>query len=424
VLLDNDTVRCWGHQDEIGSGKPFNIGDDELPTAIGPVNYIGTAAFVPVTPARIFDSRPNQVGPPGPKGYIASGGSVDVDVTDVGGVPADDVYAVVLNITATETGGPGFVTAYPTGEPRPTASNINFSGPAQTAPNLVIVLVGAGGQVTLYTIGGGHLIADVFGYYRQTGSSTDGRLIGVTPARVFDTRPNQVAVPGPKGKLGAGGMIEVTMTGANGVPATGVSAVVLNVTATEAGGPGFVTVWPGDESQPPTSNVNVVFTGATRPNSVIVPVSATGTVKFFSSSGTHLLADITGYYTDDTADDTDDGLFVPLTPARLHDTRQDPGSIVAVKGTTDFAVTGKLGIPSTANAVVLNLTATETGGVGFVTGWPADEPQPPSSNLNYLSVNETIANLAILPLSEPSGRINLFTLNSAHLIADTSGYHL
>ena len=87
-------------------------------------------------------------------------------------------------------------------------------------------------------------------------------------------------------------------------------------------------------------------------------------------------------------------------------------------------MTGELGIPSTANAVVLNLTVTETGGVGFVTGWPADEPQPPSSNLNYLSVNETIANLAILPLSEPSGRINLFTLNSAHLIADTSGYHL
>lgn len=83
-----------------------------------------------------------------------------------------------------------------------------------------------------------------------------------------------------------------------------------------------------------------------------------------------------------------------------------------------------LGIPSTANAVVLNLTATQTGGIGYVRGWPSDDPQPLSSNLNYLVANDTIANLAILPLSLPSGRISLFTLNSSHLIADTSGYHL
>ena len=73
---------------------------------------------------------------------------------------------------------------------------------------------------------------------------------------------------------------------------------------------------------------------------------------------------------------------------------------------------------------MLNLTVTETGGIGFVTGWPSDESQPLSSNVNYLVANDTIANLAILPLSQPSGRISLFTLNSAHLIADTSGYHL
>ena len=427
VLLDNDTVRCWGDADEIGSGQPLDIGDDELPTAIPPVNYIGTAAYEPLTPARILDTRPGETAPAGShKGFVPGGGSIDVAVTDVGGVPADDVYAVVLNVTITQSGGPGFVTAYPKGVAQPNASNINVVGAGETAPNLVIVPVGADGEVTLAIggPGGGHLIADVLGYYEQRSSSTSGRLIGVTPARVFDTRPGEPA-PGPKGKIPAEGTIEVKMTGDNGVPESGVSAVVINLTGTEAAAPGFVTAYPGDVAQRPgTSNVNLVAAGATRANSVIVPVSPTGTVKFYALSSTHLLADITGYYTDDSAEDTDDGLFVPLQPARLLDTRTGGGSPVGVGGMTDFEVTGRLGIPSTANAVVLNLTATETGGIGFVTGWPSDQSRPGTSNVNYLVANTTIANLAILPLTMPSGSISLYTLNSSHLIADTSGYHL
>lgn len=426
ALLDNDTVRCWGDANEIGSGQPLNIGDTELPTAIPPVNYIGTAAFVPVTPARILDTRPSESSPPGaPKGFVNGEKAIDVPVAGVGGVPDDDVYAVVMNVTVTESGGPGFVTAYPKGVSRPTASNINVSGAGQTAPNLVVVPVGADGAVSLFIggPGGGHLIADVFGYYLQTSSATAGRLIGVTPKRVFDTRPAETP-PGPKGKIAADGTITVKMTGANGVPNSGVSAVVVNLTGTEAGAPGFVTAYPADVKRPNTSNVNLVSAGATRANSVIVPVSPSGEVSFYSLSSTHLLADITGYYTDASAEDTDDGLFVPLAPARLLDTRGTQAKPVPASGTIDFAVTGLLGIPPTANAVVLNLTATETGGIGFVTGWPSDESQPGSSNLNYLVANDTIANLAILPLSQPSGRISLFTLNSSHLIADTSGYHL
>lgn len=426
VLLDNDTVRCWGDADEIGSGQAFDIGDDELPTAIPPVNYIGTAAFRPLTPKRILDTRASEPSPTGaPKGFVSGDGSIDVSVTDVGGVPAKDVYAVVLNVTLTESAGPGFVTAYPKGVARPTASNMNVSGAGQTVANLVIVPVGDDGEVTLYIggPGGGHLIADVFGYYEQKSSSTDGRLIGVTPARVFDTRPGESA-PGPKGKIPAGGTITVQMTGANGVPSSGVSSVVVNLTGTEAGGPGFVTAYPSNVPLPTTSNVNLVAPGATRANSVIVPVAPDGAVSFYSLSATHLLADITGYYTDDTAEDTDDGLFVPLAPSRLLDTRTTQKSPIAANGTAGFAVTGKLGIPSTANAVVLNLTVTETGGIGFVTGWPSDVARPTTSNVNYLVANDTVANAAILPLSTPSGRISLFTLNRAHLIADTSGYHL
>ena len=114
---------------------------------------------------------------------------------------------------------------------------------------------------------------------------------------------------------------------------------------------------------------------------MIVPVSPTGTIKLYSKSGAHLLADVSGYFTDATAPDTDDGLFVPLVPARLLDSRDD-GPPIAPGATTGFAVNGRLGIPTTANAVVLNLTAVRSIERGFVTGWPSDESQPGSSNLD------------------------------------------
>ncbi len=423
ALLDNLTVRCWGSGPVVGQGISITVGDDEVPADVPVINYNGTAAYTPLSPSRILDTRASQPSPAGqPKGIVAPGGSIDVQITGQGGVPATGVYAVVLNVTIAGATGPGFVTAHPAGTPRPTASNINVTAVGQNAPNSVIVPVGRDGKVSLYTSGGGNLIADVFGYFRQTGSSTAGRLIGVSPSRIFDTRPSS-ALPGAKGKLAPGATIEVTVTGTNGVPATGVSAVVLNVTAANATAAGFVTVYPGDEPKPATSNLNLSFAGENRPNAVIVPVSATGTIKLFSEAGAHLLADVSGYFTDATAPDTDDGLFVPISPNRLLDTR-GLGAQVPAGGTTSFAVTGQIGIPSTANAVALNLTAVRSIGPGFVTGWPSDENQPLASNLNVSAADVTIANLAVLPLRQPSGRVSLFTQGGAHLLGDTAGYFL
>ena len=422
ALLDNFTVRCWGSGPIVGQGAIIVVGDDEVPADVPVLNFGGTAAYTPLSPSRILDTRPGQPSPVGqPKGKVAPGASIDVQITGEGGVPDTGVYAVVLNVTIAASTSPGFVTAHPAGTSRPNASNINVTGIGQAAPNSVIVPVGKDGKVTLYTSGGGHLIADVFGYFQQTGSATAGRLIGVSPSRIFDTRPNSPA-PGLKGKVAAGATIEVKVTDTNGVPSTGVSAVVLNVTAAAATGPGFVTVYPGDEAQPSTSNLNLSFAGENRPNAVIVPVSDTGTIKLFSESGAHLLADVSGYFTDATAPDTDDGLFVPISPDRLLDTRSGPQ--IPAGGTTSFAVTGQIGIPPTANAVVLNLTAVRSIGPGFVTGWPSDESQPLASNLNVSAPDVTIANLAVLPLRLPSGRVSLFSEGGAHLLGDTAGYFL
>jgi mRNA-degrading endonuclease toxin of MazEF toxin-antitoxin module len=247
--------------------------------------------YTAVSPARVWDSRTG----PGPVGRIAGGVKVDVGVVDIGGVPATGVSAVVLNVTAVNPTAATFVTAWPAQESKPLASNLNIP-PGDTRPNLVIVKVldfGHGtfnnGHVSFYNESGSvDLIADVAGYFSATGAN----LTSVSPARVWDSRFG----PGPTGRIEAGGSRDVVVTGTGGVPLTGVTAVVLNVTAFNPSAGTFVTAWPSGEVKPLASNLNAPA-GDTRANLVIVKVGAEGKVSFANDAGTvDLIADVAGWY--------------------------------------------------------------------------------------------------------------------------------
>jgi hypothetical protein len=101
------------------------------------------AGFTPLSPSRLLDTR---TGVGAPKAPVAAGGTVYLQVTGRGGVPASGVSAVVLNVTVTAPTRAGYLTVYGDGAARPTVSNLNFVA-AQTVPNLVIAPVGAGGKV-------------------------------------------------------------------------------------------------------------------------------------------------------------------------------------------------------------------------------------------------------------------------------------
>ena len=72
------------------------------------------------------------------------------------------------------------------------------------------------------------------------------------------------------------------------------SAVMLNVTVTEASGAGFLTVYPCRAPRPNASNLNYVA-GDTIPNAVIAKLDADGKVCLYTLNTTHLIADINGY---------------------------------------------------------------------------------------------------------------------------------
>ena len=117
-------------------------------------------------PVRLLDTRSDGATVDGlfrAGGKLAGGQEIALQVGGRGGVPGG-AGAVVLNVTVTEPDAAGFLTVYPCGTPRPNASNLNFSV-AQTIPNNVIVKVGAGGTVCLFTQSTTHLIADINGAF-------------------------------------------------------------------------------------------------------------------------------------------------------------------------------------------------------------------------------------------------------------------
>jgi hypothetical protein len=389
-----------------GDERGFPRGDSVCDAGAVELPDAATAVYVPVSPQRVFDTR--QPGPLG--GFVPAGGTISVQFAGVAGVPAD-ATAVAFNLTITQSGGSGFVTAYPSGTPQPLASNLNTVRAGQDVPNFVMVPLGADGKVNFFTYGGGHLLADIAGYFQPASVAAAGRIVAMDPTRVLDTRQ-----PGPlQGKLAPGGT--VTFGFADLDPTA--TAVVLNVTGTEAGGAGYVTAYPGGGALPNTSTLNLTGPGHTAANAAIVPLGADRTVSLFSDSGAHLVVDITGYVTGPGAELTSEGLTVPMDPVRVFDTRSGPA--IPAAGSIEVPTAGTVGIPGDAGAVLLNITATNAAAPGYVTGWPGGTPQPVASLLNLTEVDETRANAAILPVGE-TGSIAYFSETGTHLLADAFGY--
>ena len=240
--------------------------------------------FVSVTPARILDTR-------SAGGAFAPMESRDLQITGQGGVPDSNVSAVVVNVTVTGPTASGYLTVYPSGTSRPTASNLNWN-PGTTIPNLVTVKVGSNGMVSLFNGSNGRVevVADVAGYYLGGTPTKPGMFVAVNPARVLDTRSSR--------PVAAHMSISLSLTGQGGIPASGVSAVVLNTTVTDPTVAGYLTVYPNAATAPTASNLNWSGPRITIPNLVTVQLGSDGSIAFYDgSSGTvNVVADTAGYY--------------------------------------------------------------------------------------------------------------------------------
>ncbi len=187
-----------------------------------------------MSPARILDTR---YGTGAARAKVAEHATVHLQVTGKGGVPVSGVSAVVLNVTVTNPASSGYITAYPDGTSRPTASNLNLVR-GQTVPNLVVVKLGTGGKVSLYNGTGGtvDLIADVAGYYLAPVVSVD---LGVTMAPRPDPSVTDFVVGCPGGAVTA----DITAELGGSVVFDGQPAVTGSASVTVPLAPGQSVHW-------------------------------------------------------------------------------------------------------------------------------------------------------------------------------------
>ncbi len=349
-----------------------------------------TTSYVAVGPERLVDTRINQ-------GFQRVNVlTLRVPAAGVGSIPAA-AQAVSLTVTATNTSTGGFLTIWPAGEAMPLVATVNFDA-GQTVSNGAVVKLGAGGALQVYSSVPADVVVDVSGAFVAATSASSGRFVAADPARLLDTRSGA--------PVKGGATVRVAMP--SGVPADAIGAVVTLSTA-ESNVPGFMTAFSGSGPVPWAASLTVDAPNVMRSATVIVPVNAGG-MSVYLSAGGHVIIDFLGYFTGASAGASADGLFVPMVPQRMLDTRG--GGAVAPGDTLPVMVTGSV--------VTGNLAMTETFGPGYALAYAAGTKRPLVASVTSTRGMQTVSNMLVTRAS--SAGIALYAQNGAQFVFDQTGY--
>ena len=302
--------------------------------------FPATSAFSPITPARLLDSRPLGQTVDG----VAMGGSrVGPDsvreVPIVGRTGLNDVGAVAVNLTVTESDESGYATVFPCGTSVPATANVNFAA-GETVAATVTSALGADGALCVASSVDANVIIDVNGSY-----PTSADFEAVAPERLLDTRAS-----GPRAAQSVTGVRvggDVTSQEARGRVSAAASprtAVVMTFTVDSPKAAGFLTVYPCGSPRPNASSVNFAA-GQTVTNSITTRIDASGEVCVFSSAETQLIADVTGFHRSAAT-------FAPVVPARVMDSRAPEQTVDGLTGVLPDELPPVLEIPVVEEPVV------------------------------------------------------------------------
>jgi hypothetical protein len=404
------------HADVVLRGRQFLIQSNWLNSgggscAMGFNSQTPTGlTFVPVTPCRVADTRLT----PGPFGapFLAANSTRGFTIPSSScNIPAT-AQAYSVNATVVPHGPLGFLTVFPCGQTLPLASTLNaIDGRVKAAA--AIVPAGTNGDLCFFATNDTELVLDINGYFVPNSGPTALAFFPVTPCRLVDTRLAAGSLGGPA-IAGNTARTFPILSGPCNLPATA-QAYSMNFTAVPQGPLGFLTTWPAGQPQPLVSTLNANLGGVTA-NSAVVPAGANGDISVFVSNPSDVVIDINGYFAPPAAG----GLSLyPLTPCRVLDTRNAPGS-PTFNGSLDVSVMlSGCGAPAAAQSYVLNATVVPPAPFGFLTLWPQGTPRPLVSTLNAVDGAIT-SNMAIVPTT--NGLISGFGSQSVHLILDMSGY--
>lgn len=356
---------------------------------------------------------------------LAGGGVLDVQVAGVAGIPSDkSAVAATMDLTAANPTGAGYLIVYPKGVNTPNTSAVNFNQ-GQTVSNLVQIPIGKDGQIEIYNPGAGSVtvIVDAQGYISTQRSGTTGLYDPVIPARVASNISVTPLSP-----------VNVQVTGVGGIPASGVSAVVLNVTAANASAASYLTAYPYADPQPNTSNTQFA-PGVNTSDRAIIPVKSTsyGYMRVVTGATISLYVDVIGYYTDGSNTTASGDVYHGLTPYRICDTRAGNLTqctnqrLTPTNSYRTFAVRGQGGIPSSLptsppSAAVTNLTAVNSDTNSYITEYASGDSLTNTSDVNY-NTGQNVPDLVIAKIGSDGKIVAHQWSGSVDILDDVAGYY-
>ncbi len=384
-----------------------------------PTPGAGASVFVPIDPARVYDSR--LAGPGGtPDPIPGNHGSRVMSVADAIDVVTGRVLqrnvvpagasAVAFNLTATETQSRGWFAITPGDASTYSASTVNWAGGSEVIANGLTVKLASDRTVKVFNGSdqATDAVLDIVGYFIDP--SQAGQVFHeITPTRVYDSR-----TAGPWGTPDplAGGADRV-LSVADGltppsqdiVPA-GATAVAYNISAVDTSARGWFAVTPGDAATYRSSTLNWAGAGDVIDNGQLVKLDANRQIKVFNGYGppTNLVVEVLGYFTPSVGA-TDGTYFHALDPVRAYDSRAaqpDPGAVaggstrrVAIADGRDIttgAVTVADVIPVGTPSIVYSITATDTTSRGWFSVTPGDVSDQLTTSINWPDAGDVVAN--------------------------------
>jgi hypothetical protein len=238
----------------------------------------GWGGLVPVTQTRVVDTR-SGVGTN--TGTIPAGGSRTVNLATAG-IPVG-ASAAFVTLTVPGASAAGWLTAAPAGAAAPTNGILNYEDGTNSVSGATVRLA-ADGRVTFTNKGSAavHLVIDTMAYFTPT--PTAGAGLRPVTSRIFDA---QVA---------ANAFVDVMVSGTNGLPIRGVSAVAVDLFAS---GPasGWLRAWTPTDTEPATSQTYHPADVGHRSMAVVKP-GPEGRIRIrnISNAAARLVVDLQGWF--------------------------------------------------------------------------------------------------------------------------------
>lgn len=356
-----------------------------------------TTRLVPLDPCRIADTRTGA-------GITSLAGRRMLIRLDSCSIP-DNATAIVATTTVIFPASQGYLVGYPAGTTEPNSATLNWTA-GRTWGNASTIVVGDDQSIEFYKsdgFGTGNVTVDVTAAFVPASESAAGRFVPLSSGqRLLDTR--KTATPGTDA------VSNIPLP--EGVPADA-GALAITLTATDTTGRGFFTLYPTGTERPEASALNIDGAGQFRSATAIVPVNEFG-FDIYQSLGADVIVDMTGWFTGESAESSSDGLYVPIAPTRLRDTRPE-ASPIHPGGSIEIP----LPLDASPAAVAISMTMANPDGRGYITAHAARTERSVTAS-GYGFPFENTAQFALTATSNAG--LTVFAANGTELTVDLLGW--